>query len=135
METKLGHLQINIRGGNLPFYKDLFGFLGWPTLYEDEAMLGVGGKSDDSLWFSASANEAKNDYDGVGMNHLGIATSTQAEVDEAAAYLRSKGIAALFETPRHRPDFASNEKETYYQVMFASPDNILFEIVYTGPKQ
>jgi catechol 2,3-dioxygenase-like lactoylglutathione lyase family enzyme len=69
------------------------------------------------------------------MNHLGIAVDSQAEVDQAAAYLAGKGIEALFETPRHRPDFASSEKDTYYQVMFKSPDNILFEVVYTGPKQ
>jgi hypothetical protein len=23
--------------------------------------------------------------------------------------------------------------ETYYQVMFTSPDGVLFEVVYTGP--
>ncbi len=135
MDTKLGHLQINIRGGNLPFYKELFGFLGWPTVYEGDGMLGVAGKSGDSLWFAEGANEAKNDYDGTGMNHLGIATAKQSEVDEAAAYLKSKGVATLFETPRHRPDFASSETDTYYQVMFATPDNLLFEVVYTGPKQ
>ena len=38
----------------------------------------------------------------------------------------------LFETPRYRPDFSS-EPNTYYQIMFESPDRILFEIVYVGP--
>ncbi len=28
-----------------------------------------------------------------------------------------------------------NEKYTYYQVMFETPDRILFEIVYMGPLQ
>lgn len=135
MNAKLGHLQVNIRPSNLGFYKDLFAFLGWPTVYEDEAMLGVGGKSGDSLWFSATANDAKNDYDGVGTNHIAFSVPSQAEVDEAAEYLKKKGIEAIFETPRHRPDFSSSESETYYQVMFASPDNLLFEVVYTGPKQ
>jgi hypothetical protein len=40
----------------------------------------------------------------------------------------------LFETPRHRPEFSS-EDSTYYQIMFESPDRILLEFVYTGPKQ
>ena len=135
MNSRLGHLQINVKGGSTPYYKELFSFLEWPTVYDGDGMLGVAGKSGDSLWFAEGANEAKNDYDGVGMNHLGIAVDSQADVDEVAAYLAQKGIEALFETPRHRPEFASGEKDTYYQVMFKSPDNILFEIVYTGPKQ
>jgi len=67
------------------------------------------------------------------MNHLGIQTTTQSEVDETVAYLQDKGITALFETPRHRPEFSS-PGNTYYQVMFESPDRILFEVVYIGPK-
>ena len=27
-----------------------------------------------------------------------------------------------------------SESETYYQVMFESPDKVLFEVVYTGAK-
>ena len=80
-------------------------------------------------------NDTKNDYDGVGMNHLAIAVSSQDEVDKAAAWLKEQNIAALFETPRHRPDFSDSEDETYYQVMFESPDKVLLEVVYTGPKQ
>ena len=97
-------------------------------------MLGLGSGERASLWFTTAVNGASNDYDGAGVNHIGIATTTQPEVDEVAAYLGGKGIAPLFETPRHRPDFASSETDTYYQVMFESPDRILFEIVYTGPK-
>lgn len=135
MNTHLGHIQVNVAKANLGFYKDLFGFLGWPTLSEDEAMLGVSGKSGDSLWFGATDNDAANDYDGPGMNHLGIGAGSQADVDETVKYLLSKSIPPLFETPRHRPEFASSESETYYQVMFESPDRVLFEVVYAGPKQ
>ena len=49
-------------------------------------------------------------------------------------FSRRAALQHLFETPRHRPDFAHGEDTTYYQVMFESPDRILFEIVYTGPK-
>ena len=134
MKTHLGHLELRVKPANLGFYNDLFAFLGWKPLYQDDNMLGIGSGERASLWFSTGSNDATNDYDGPGMNHLGIATSTQDEVDEAAKYLAGKGIAPLFETPRHRPDFASSETETYHQVMFESPDRILFEIVYTGPK-
>jgi catechol 2,3-dioxygenase-like lactoylglutathione lyase family enzyme len=134
MKTHLGHLELRVAPANLAFYADLFAFLGWKALYQDDNMLGLGSGERASLWFTTEVNAASNDYDGAGVNHIGIATTTQAEVDEAAAYLDGKGIAPLFETPRHRPDFASSESETYYQVMFESPDRVLFEIVYTGPK-
>ncbi len=41
----------------------------------------------------------------------------------------------LFGTPKHRVEFADSPKETYYQIMFESPDKILFEIVYKGEKR
>ncbi|MFN0147374.1 MAG: hypothetical protein ACKVT1_12755, partial [Dehalococcoidia bacterium] len=88
----------------------------------------------DSLWFVADASGAVNDYDGVGMNHLGIGAESIADVDAVVAWLGAKGMPALFETPRHRPEFAGGPDDTYYQVMFESPDRVLFEVVYTGPK-
>ena len=134
MQTQIGHIQFNVRQSNLPFYKDLLAFLSWRTLYATEEMLGVGGQHGDSLWFAGYANDAANDYDGPGMNHFAFSAAAQVDVDAVAAYLAERGVALLFETPRHRPEFAESEEYTYYQVMFESPDRILFEIVYTGPK-
>jgi catechol 2,3-dioxygenase-like lactoylglutathione lyase family enzyme len=134
VETSLAHLQVNIRPENLGFYRDLFGFLGWKPIYETDSMLGTGGKTGASLWFVGEAMAAANDYDGPGVNHLGIAADSQADVDATVAYLQQKGVRALFETPRHRPEFSAGEGQTYYQVMFESPDRVLFEVVYTGPK-
>src|SRR5690349_14320515 len=135
MQSSLGHLQINVRKDSLPFYADLFGFLGWNTLYQDEGvMLGVGGSNNASLWFAAGeTKDVANDYDGPGTNHIAISAEAQADVDAVTDYLRGKGVELLFETPRHRPEFGMGEGQTYYQVMFASPDNLLFEFVYTGP--
>ncbi len=135
IQSRFGHLQINIHPQHRAFYQDLFAFMGWQTLEEDPAMFGVGPDIFNSLWFFAGANEAINDYDGAGMNHVGLLVQTQREVDEMVAYLRERQIPPLFDTPRHRPEFAMNEEYTYYQVMFASPDRILFEIVYMGPLQ
>jgi catechol 2,3-dioxygenase-like lactoylglutathione lyase family enzyme len=78
--------------------------------------------------------DVDNDYDGIGMNHVGLTVNSQAEVDEVTAYLQKNGVKPLFETPRHRPEFCDKPDATYYQVMFESPDRILFEVVYTGPK-
>jgi catechol 2,3-dioxygenase-like lactoylglutathione lyase family enzyme len=135
MQTYIGHIQFNIHSANLAFYKDLATFLGWQTIYDDPYMLGVAGSGDSSLWFAAFATkEVENDYDGPGMNHFGFGATSQADVDAVAAYLSERGVALLFDTPRHRPEFAQDDNHTYYQVMFESPDRILFEVVYIGPR-
>ena len=135
MQTHLAHIQFNVDPANVPFYQDLMAFLGWETLYANEGMLGVGGQNGDSLWFIGNAKAISNDYDGPGMNHLALGAASQADVDAVAGYLKERGVAHLFETPRHRPDFAESQDQTYYQVMFETPDRILLEVVYTGPKQ
>jgi catechol 2,3-dioxygenase-like lactoylglutathione lyase family enzyme len=135
MQTRLGHLVFGVQPANLAFYRELLAFLGWQTLYDSEEMLGVGDNNQVSLWFGTAVKPVSNDYDGPGMNHLAIGTATQSDVDRAAEYLQGRGVAMLFETPRHRPEFSGSDDRTYYQIMFESPDRILFEIVYTGAKE
>ena len=134
MQTHLSHIQFNVKASNMQFYRDLMNCLGWPTIYDSPEMFGVLGKNGESLWFSGNIKEVSNDYDGPGMNHIGIGAPAQADVDAVVGFLKDKGVPALFETPRHRPDFSMGEGKTYYQVMFESPDHILWEVVYTGPK-
>ncbi len=134
MKTSLYHLEVRIDPANSAFYKDLLTFLGWHVLYEGEGILGMGADQSASLWFVPAANPGPNNYDAPGVNHIAIGASAQAEIDEAAGYLQRQGIPALFETPRHRPEFSSGPDQTYYQVMFESPDRVLFEVVYTGAK-
>jgi catechol 2,3-dioxygenase-like lactoylglutathione lyase family enzyme len=134
VQSALGHIQVNVRPDNLPFYRDLMAFLGWKTLYEGDGMLGAEGTNGASLWFVGQLKDVSNDYDGPGVNHLGIGAPAQADIDAVAAYLKQRGVELLFETPRHRPEFAGGEGQTYYQVMFPSPDRILLEVVYTGLK-
>ncbi len=134
MKSQLSHILFNIDQQNMPFYKDLMVFLGWEQLYEDATMLGVRANNGESVWFVLKTKDVANDYDGPGMNHLGIAAETQTDVDALVSYLAERHVQALFETPRHRPDFVWQEGHTYYQVMFETPDRILIEFVYTGPK-
>lgn len=131
----LSHLQVNVHAANLPFYNELFTFLGWAPIHSDESMASFNSPGDISLWFIGAANDSRNDRDGVGVNHIALAAESQAAVDTTVAYLEERGIDRLFETPQHRPDFSSSEENTYYQVMFESPDGLLFEHVYIGPKQ
>jgi catechol 2,3-dioxygenase-like lactoylglutathione lyase family enzyme len=133
MQSTFGHIMIHIAISNIAFYKELFGFLGWKVICDEPDMLGVLDVNKSSLWFGNVIKQANNDYDGIGMNHLAISVPNQADVDAVVAWLADNKVACLFETPRHRPEF-SGEGRTYYQVMFESPDRILLEVVYTGPK-
>jgi len=134
MQTQLGHVLFSVRPANMPFYRDLLAFLGWNSLYDSAEMLGVACTGGQSLWFGGQTKDVSNDYDGPGMNHLAIAAESPADVDAVASFLTERNVALLFETPRHRPEFSQSEAHTYYQVMFESPDRILLEVVYTGPK-
>lgn len=144
VSTQLGHIQFNVQPGNLSFYRDLMAFLGWATIYEAEGALGVMAMMGESvradtpgasLWFIGYTKDgAANDYDGAGMNHLAFSAATTADVDTVVTYLNEQGVAPLFETPRHRPEFAGSDDQTYYQVMFETPDRLLIEVVYIGPK-
>ncbi len=135
MPIPLRHLQFCIAPANLQFYKDLTAHLGWTTWNDSAEVFGVGFDDGTSLWFTPNANGGTNDYDAAGVNHLAFGAASIAEVDATVAYLNVKGIPLLFDTPRHRPEFTGgNDKDTYYQVMFKTPDNLLIEVVYSGPR-
>jgi hypothetical protein len=134
MQSNLAHMQLNVQPSNLGFYKDLLTFLGWKIIYQDSGSFGIADTNGTSLWFLSDVKNVNNDYDGPGLNHLGIGVTAQSDVDAAAKYINERGVQHLFETPRHRPDFSGDGPNTYYQVMFETPDRILLEIVYTGPK-
>ncbi|MCB0063082.1 MAG: VOC family protein [Caldilineaceae bacterium] len=135
MQSQLGHIQVNVKAKNIEFYKKLLAFLEWNVMYESDEFIGAVDKNGASVWFIGYANDAQNDYDGVGMNHLAFGVSAQSDVDKTVDYLREAGVALLFDTPRHREDFSQGEGQTYYQVMFESPDRVLFEVVYIGAKE
>jgi catechol 2,3-dioxygenase-like lactoylglutathione lyase family enzyme len=133
VQTRFGHILFNVQAANLPFYKDLLALLGWQTLFEGEGMLGAGEQDGGSIWFASEVKAVQNDYDGPGMNHFAFGAAAQADVDAVVTWLEARHVAPLFETPRHRPEFAAGADQTYYQVMFETPDRILIEVVYTGP--
>ncbi len=133
MKTTFSHIQFNIDLNNQLFYLNLFNFLGWHVLHHEPAYLGMASKDGASLWFSEKTKFSLNDYGANGVNHVALNSESIADVDRVAVYLHEIGIDALFNTPRHRPEFSSVADCTYYQDMFDSPDGILFEVVYLGP--
>ncbi len=134
MKSYFYHIQVNISFANLVFYKNLMTFLGWSVIFETSDTIGFKSERNGDLWFVDNSSKESIDYDKKGMNHLSIRVEKQSDIDEVVAYLKKNSTQSLFETPRHRPEFTSEPNETYYQVMFTSPDNVLFEIVYIGPQ-
>ena len=134
MKSHFYHIQINIDYTNVGFYKELMTFLGWKEIWEGEDLIGFRSHTSGDLWNVEMGSKEKQNYDHLGMNHISIRTETAADIDAIVAYLKEKNIKTLFDTPKHRPEFASEENETYYQVMFESPDKILYEIVFIGQK-
>ena len=139
MQTGIAHVQFVVKAANLPFYTDLFEVLGWQTMVADDETVGVAGKNGESLWFIGQTEGGDGpgiDQMAIGaMNHLAVGAESQADVDTVAAFLTARGVEMLYETPRHRPDFVESADETYYQIMFETPDRVLLEFVYTGPHQ
>ena len=134
MKSNITHIQVNIDPKNTDFYKNLMNTLGISLLMEGEGFAGYEGSNGVSIWFVSAIINEEGNYDQKGFNHLGFSADSISEVDEMVEWLKQHNISPLFDTPRHRPEFAKNEEETYYQVMFESPDKVLFEIVYIGKK-
>jgi catechol 2,3-dioxygenase-like lactoylglutathione lyase family enzyme len=114
----------------LPFYKDLLGYFEWPVVAEWPGGLGMGSRQF-SLWFFATSDEHKGapfNRDATGIGHLGIHVDSAADVDRfVEEYLKPRGIATQFDTPRKREDF----NPTYYQVMFLDPEGLAIEVYNT----
>lgn len=48
----------------------------------------------------------ESNHNGAGLKHLGISAANHADVDVTPGNLRERGVELLYETPRHRPEFA-----------------------------
>jgi len=131
----LYHLQINVDfAKNASFYRNFMSLLGWHTIFESSEMAGFGLEGSASIWFVGNgATEAMN-YDLKGVNHISFKVPKLEDVDKVIDFLTESGIQTLFDTPRHRPEFSTSEKETYYQIIFETPDGLQVEVVYTGIK-
>ncbi len=109
-------------------------FMGWNVIFETEGGIGYKCHTNGDLWFVEADKNEFTDYDAKGVNHISLRVSKMSDVDEIKDYLEKNNIEMLFDTPKHRPEFTVSENETYYQIMFESPDKILFEVVYIGTK-
>lgn len=133
MKSYLNHIQVNIDFENIRFYKDLMEFLGWNNITDAPEIVGYSSGTTGSIWFLPKQKDVVNDYDGPGMNHVGIGVDSIGPIDEITTFLHKIGVETLFGTPKYRPEFSGDDK-IYYQVMFETPDKVLFEVVCAGPK-
>jgi catechol 2,3-dioxygenase-like lactoylglutathione lyase family enzyme len=135
MKTNFSHIQVNIDfEKNHGFYKEFMTFLGWNVVFETNGIIGFTSGQNGDIWFIDSKKKETMDYDMIGVNHIGIKVDTQDNLDKCIIFLKSKGINGLFDTPRHRPEFVQKPDETYYQIIFETPDKAQFELVYVGKK-
>lgn len=128
----ISHIQFNVSSENFPFYTAMLEKLGFDVFPNTEGYV-AGNGDGSSLWFMGGDIEEVQNYDHRGVNHVSFSADSVELVDDVAAFLPSVGLEPLFETPRRREDFIGGGATDYYQVMFRSPDNLLFEVVYTGP--
>lgn len=110
-------------------------YMGWKVIFEDKYGIGYRSATNGDMWFVKTGKNKIVDYDAKGVNHISFRVDKMTDVDKVKNHLGKNKVKMLFDTPRHRPEFSESKKETYYQIMFESPDKILFEVVYIGLKK
>ncbi len=129
--TSLYHIQLNVSDASksLPFYKDFFGYLGYTITDESPEHIGFSNGTTD-FWiietekeFKAHGFHRKN----TGINHLAFKLESREAVDTFVnEFLKPRGISALYESPKHFPEYGGE----YYAVYFEDPDRIKLEVMY-----
>ena len=122
-------LVVSSIGRSLPFYTELLRPLG----YHDVSR--VEGERGETIWYlsgpgtSVGLREAQSEseaYDRyrVGLHHLAFEADSRSEVDDRAAWVRSRG----FELESEPQEYAY--MPGYYAVFFYDPDGLKLEIVH-----
>ena len=127
----LYHVQINVGDAavSLPFYRELLAYLEYRAMYDEGGVAGFSdGRSD--LWLIGTApahGGAGFHRKRTGLNHLAFRVARREEVDRFAdEFLRPRGIATLYGTPREFPEYSPG----YYAVFFEDPDRVKLEVVH-----
>ncbi len=131
VKARLYHLQLNVRDGgrSLPFYRALFGQLEWRTLHDAGGVAGFSDGAADIWVMEAGVGHSAAGYHRkrAGLNHLAFAVPRREDVDRfAAEFVRPRGLAALYGTPREFPEYVPG----YYAVFFEDPDRVKLEVVH-----
>ena len=135
MISRLYHVQINVGSGGsaLPFYRDLFAFLEWRTIYDEDGIAAFSDGATD-LWliptdtrFVDSGFHRKR----TGLNHLAFRVDRREDVERFRdEFMAPRRIAALYDTPREFPEYAPG----YFAVFFEDADRIKLEVAHVPPR-
>jgi catechol 2,3-dioxygenase-like lactoylglutathione lyase family enzyme len=131
VKGRLYHLQLNVRapGRSLPFYRELFGYLEYRTLYDEGGVAGWSDGAADVWVMAADAGHAPAGFHRKrpGLNHLAFRVPRREDVDRfAAEFMRPRGLSALYGTPRDFPEYGPG----YYAVFFEDPDRLKLEVAH-----
>ena len=131
VKGRLYHLQLNVRdaGRSLPFYRALFGYLEYRTVYDEGGVAGWSDGGADVWVMGADAAHAPAGYHRkrAGLNHLAFAVPRREDVDRfVAEFMRPRGLPALYGTPREFPEYGPG----YYAVFLEDPDRVKLEVVH-----
>ncbi|MEK7102839.1 MAG: VOC family protein [Patescibacteria group bacterium] len=131
MKSFLYHLQINVSDASrsLPFYKDLFKFLGYKVIEQGDDYLGVGNGLTDFWIMETKKKYSKTNFHrkNTGINHLAFGVPDKKSVDTFYTnFLIKRGLTTLYNTPKAFPEYHKH----YYSVFFEDPDRIKLEVVY-----
>jgi len=84
-------------------------FMGWNVIFETDEVIGYKSDRNGDLWFCKTVKNAASDYDAKGVNHISLRVDTLSDVDEIKNHLEKNNIKMLFDTPKHRPEFAASK--------------------------
>lgn len=131
MRTFLYHAQLNVGDAAraIPFYKDLFGYLEYRVITEAADFLGMSNGTTDFWLVATPAGRRSGGFHrkNTGLNHLAFGVRARGDVDRfAAEFLRPRGIAALYDSPRDYPEY----RPGYYAVFFEDPDRLKLEVAH-----
>ena len=131
MKASLYHIQLNVSDAqrSLPFYKDLFAYLGYKIIDESIEHIGVSNETTDFWIIETEAQYKKVPFHrkNTGINHLAFNVGSKENVDKFyEEFLKKNTISALYESPKIFPEYSPN----YYAVFFEDPDQIKLEVMY-----
>ena len=134
MISRLYHVQINVGqgDGSLTFYRDLFRYLEWRTVYDEGGIAAFSDGATD-LWLIPTDTRF---VDGgfhrkrTGVNHLAFRVDRREDVERFRdEFMAPRRIEALYDTPREFPEYAPG----YFAVFFEDPDRLKLEVVHAPP--
>ena len=135
MKAQVYHFQINVQetSRSLPFYKALFGYLEYRTVYETDAMAGFSGRGSDIWVIGTEPAHAGHGFHRKrpGLNHVAFRVERREEVDRFRdEFMSPRRLPPLYETPREFPEY----RPGYYAVFFEDPDRVKLEVVHIPGK-